>query len=115
MKKPLSATDLAALAASASASEEESLDPATAERKPGSQPSPPRSALTNRRVVSADDVRKKASDVGATRNGDGTVSTFRTGRWTLDEKILFLYGLKKYGKGRWKKMSIYLPFRYVKV
>jgi hypothetical protein len=25
----------------------------------------------------------------------------RTGRWTLDEKILFLYGLRKYGKGRY--------------
>ena len=35
----------------------------------------------------------------------------RTGRWTPDEKILFLYGLKRFGKGRWKKMSIYLPHR----
>ena len=39
--------------------------------------------------------------------------THRTGRWTPDEKILFLYGLKRFGKGRWKKMSIYLPHRYV--
>eukprot|EP00934_Nitzschia_sp_Nitz4_P007546 Nitzschia sp. Nitz4//scaffold1_size375055//350823//351524//NITZ4_000339-RA/size375055-processed-gene-0.395-mRNA-1//1//CDS//3329541234//7536//frame0 len=38
-------------------------------------------------------------------------SLHRTGRWTPDEKILFLYGLKRFGKGRWKKMSIYLPFR----
>lgn len=37
----------------------------------------------------------------------------RVGRWTLDEKILFLYGLKKFGKGRWKKMSIFLPDRCV--
>jgi len=37
----------------------------------------------------------------------------RTGRWTLDEKVLFLYGLEKFGKGRWKKMSVYLPNRYV--
>lgn len=35
----------------------------------------------------------------------------RTGRWTPDEKILFLYGLKRFGKGRWKKMSVYLPHR----
>lgn len=35
----------------------------------------------------------------------------RTGRWSLDEKILFLYGLRKFGKGRWKKISIYLPKR----
>ena len=39
----------------------------------------------------------------------------RTGRWTPDEKILFLYGLKRFGKGRWKKMSVYLPHRYVSV
>ncbi len=39
----------------------------------------------------------------------GTVQ--RTGRWTPDEKILFLYGLKRFGKGRWKKMSVYLPHR----
>jgi len=37
----------------------------------------------------------------------------RSGRWTLDEKILFLYGLRRFGKGRWKKISIYLPDRYV--
>lgn len=35
----------------------------------------------------------------------------RTGRWTPDEKILFLYGLKSFGKGRWKKISVYLPNR----
>lgn len=35
----------------------------------------------------------------------------RTGRWTPDEKLLFLYGLKRFGKGRWKKMSVYLPNR----
>ena len=35
----------------------------------------------------------------------------RVGRWTLDEKVLFLYGLKKFGKGRWKKISFYVPDR----
>ena len=38
----------------------------------------------------------------------------RVGRWTMDEKLLFLYGLRKFGKGRWKKISVYLPDRYVK-
>jgi Myb-like DNA-binding domain len=37
----------------------------------------------------------------------------RTGRWTMDEKTLFLYGLRKFGKGKWKKISAYLPNRYV--
>lgn len=35
----------------------------------------------------------------------------RAGRWSLDEKIMFLYGLSKYGKGRWKKISVYVPDR----
>ena len=38
----------------------------------------------------------------------------RAGRWDLDEKILFLYGLQKYGKGRWKKIRTYVPGRYVR-
>jgi hypothetical protein len=41
--------------------------------------------------------------------------SYRTGRWSLDEKILFLYGLRKFGKGRWKKISFYLPHRYVTI
>lgn len=36
---------------------------------------------------------------------------WKTGRWSLDEKILFLYGLRKFGKGRWKKISQYVPNR----
>jgi hypothetical protein len=36
---------------------------------------------------------------------------YKTGRWSLDEKLLFLYGLKKFGKGKWKKISAYLPDR----
>lgn len=35
----------------------------------------------------------------------------RSGRWSLDEKIMFLYGLSKFGKGRWKKISVYVPDR----
>jgi hypothetical protein len=35
----------------------------------------------------------------------------RTGRWSLDEKILFLFGLQKFGKGHWKKISMYVPDR----
>ncbi|KAL7576305.1 hypothetical protein ACA910_018126 [Epithemia clementina (nom. ined.)] len=38
-------------------------------------------------------------------------SAKKSGRWSMDEKILFLYGLRRFGKGRWKKISIYLPDR----
>jgi hypothetical protein len=40
-------------------------------------------------------------------------TALRSGRWGNDEKLLFLYGLKRFGKGRWKKMSVFLPHRYV--
>jgi hypothetical protein len=49
----------------------------------------------------------RAKAVSAKFNDQGQ----RTGRWSLDEKLLFLYGLRHYGKGRWKKMKAYLPLR----
>ncbi len=39
----------------------------------------------------------------------------RSGRWTPDEKLLFLHGLKLHGRGRWKKIRQFLPTRYVSV
>lgn len=36
---------------------------------------------------------------------------YNSGRWSHEEKLLFLHGLKRFGKGRWKKMSVYLPHR----
>lgn len=35
----------------------------------------------------------------------------RSGRWSADEQLLFLHGLKVFGKGRWKKIRTFLPFR----
>jgi len=65
--------------------------------------------------TSSEVVAKEASNSDGS-NSDSKPETnvgqpFRSGRWTPDEKILFLYGLKMFGKGRWKKMSIYLPQR----
>ncbi|GKY93964.1 hypothetical protein MPSEU_000363300 [Mayamaea pseudoterrestris] len=36
---------------------------------------------------------------------------YKTGRWSFDEKLLFLFGLARFGKGKWKKISAYLPQR----
>jgi len=52
----------------------------------------------------------KLNSLTITTNSNASQSV-RTGRWTPDEKILFLYGLKTFGKGRWKKMSCFLPYR----
>ena len=57
-------------------------------------------------------IQEKASDADQA-SAKSTNGAKRSGRWTLDEKILFLYGLRRFGKGRWKKISIYLPDRYV--
>ena len=53
------------------------------------------------------------NDSNKTSVANGDQSTKRSGRWSMDEKILFLYGLRRFGKGRWKKISIYLPDRCV--
>lgn len=37
--------------------------------------------------------------------------TLKHGRWSPEEKLLFLHGLKLFGRGRWKKIRTFLPFR----
>ena len=61
--------------------------------------------------VSDDSEEEQGHPVAKARTKQSS-STQRSGRWTPDEKILFLYGLKRFGKGRWKKMSVFLPHRY---
>ena len=41
-------------------------------------------------------------------------SSPRQGRWSPEEKLLFLHGLKLYGRGNWKKIRAFLPLRYVR-
>ena len=55
--------------------------------------------------------RPKTKTITKTKSSSKKSSSHRTGRWSLDEKILFLYGLRKFGKGRWKKISVFLPNR----
>jgi hypothetical protein len=61
--------------------------------------------------TSTDDSMMDTTTTVSSRKGSDRNPSHRSGRWTLDEKVLFLYGLKKFGKGRWKKMSVYLPNR----
>jgi hypothetical protein len=42
---------------------------------------------------------------------DKNVTQVKSGRWSLDEKLMFLYGLSLFGKGRWKKIHAYVPER----
>lgn len=42
---------------------------------------------------------------------DKGASRVKSGRWSLDEKLMFLYGLSVFGKGRWKKIHAYVPER----
>jgi hypothetical protein len=61
--------------------------------------------------TSTDDSMMDAATTVNPRKASGRNPSHRSGRWSLDEKVLFLYGLQKFGKGRWKKMSVYLPNR----
>jgi hypothetical protein len=38
----------------------------------------------------------------------------RTGRWTHDENLQFLIGLKVVGVGKWNKLAAFCPKRYVR-
>ena len=40
-----------------------------------------------------------------------SLPTLKHGRWSPEEKLLFLHGLQLFGKGRWKKIRTFLPLR----
>ncbi len=40
-------------------------------------------------------------------------SNIKRGRWELKERITFLRGLQRYGKGKWKAIAKLIPHRYV--
>mmetsp|Transcript_34688 Transcript_34688/g.81806 ORF Transcript_34688/g.81806 Transcript_34688/m.81806 type:complete len:276 (+) Transcript_34688:67-894(+) len=69
------------------------------------------SSGSSRAEVVNDDVKPGNAPIRHDTTHDVQKPPLRTGRWTPDEKILFLYGLRMFGKGRWKKMSVYLPQR----
>uniref|UniRef100_A0A7S1Y5C3 HTH myb-type domain-containing protein n=1 Tax=Grammatophora oceanica TaxID=210454 RepID=A0A7S1Y5C3_9STRA len=52
-----------------------------------------------------------ASATHSPSNNTTSSSNSRLGRWTPDEKLLFLHGLSIYGKGKWKKIRQFLPSR----
>ena len=40
-----------------------------------------------------------------------TIVQPRTGRWSVNEQLVFLSGLKRWGKGRWKEIGREIPTR----
>lgn len=58
---------------------------------------------------------KTVSKRNGTEEKKDSSAQSRCGRWSLNEKLMFLYGLSVYGKGRWKKISAYVPDRYVNI
>jgi hypothetical protein len=61
--------------------------------------------------VSPAPVRVEIIQTRPTSTSSVVVAVPRSGRWTLDEKVLFLYGLQKYGRGKWKQIQCYCPGR----
>lgn len=39
--------------------------------------------------------------------------TYRTGRWSNEERLLFLKGMRRFGAGQWKEIGLYVTSRYV--
>mmetsp|Transcript_9086 Transcript_9086/g.16473 ORF Transcript_9086/g.16473 Transcript_9086/m.16473 type:complete len:330 (+) Transcript_9086:118-1107(+) len=49
------------------------------------------------------------SEAGADHGAFGL--QVRSGRWSVNEQLVFLYGLRKYGKGQWKQIGKEIPTR----
>lgn len=58
-------------------------------------------------VASSNDTVEKKETVSP----ESEPASSRCGRWSLDEKLIFLFCLSLFGKGRWKKIHAYLPNR----
>eukprot|EP00529_Nitzschia_sp_RCC80_P019438 CAMPEP_0113486032 /NCGR_PEP_ID=MMETSP0014_2-20120614/24788_1 /TAXON_ID=2857 /ORGANISM="Nitzschia sp." /LENGTH=431 /DNA_ID=CAMNT_0000379693 /DNA_START=69 /DNA_END=1361 /DNA_ORIENTATION=- /assembly_acc=CAM_ASM_000159 len=54
--------------------------------------------------------KKGVGKVGS-KSHEGT--QYKTGRWTVEEKIIFLHLLRRFGRGKWKNYQPYLPFRSI--
>lgn len=70
----------------------------------------------NRNVAAAGAAVATKAPPSGRRNSDipvAIVKNYQVGRWSQDERILFLYGLQTFGKGRWKKISSFVPNRSV--
>lgn len=60
-------------------------------------------------------VSKKRRRAPSKRKKKARRKDFHNGRWSEEEKLLFLVGLRKYGKGKWKEMASVLTSRSVAV
>jgi hypothetical protein len=60
------------------------------------------------RCVVADSNVPTPNDSSQKKKSQGNI---RAGRWSPEEKLLFLHGLRQFGRGRWKKIQTFLPSR----
>lgn len=56
-------------------------------------------------------VPKKRRPAPSKRKKKARRKDFHKGRWSEEEKLLFLVGIRKYGKGKWKEIASVLPSR----
>ena len=57
--------------------------------------------------------KQKVNGAAGKVTGPSTINspTLKHGRWSPHERLLFLHGLKLYGRGRWKLIRHFLPLR----
>ena len=65
---------------------------------------------TNDNDAKQRNVASISEDVEGEETNEGK---YNTGRWARSEKKLFLEGLRRYGKGRWKQIGKVVKTRYV--
>jgi hypothetical protein len=51
------------------------------------------------------------AEVSTPKGTSQNIQSKRAGRWSPEEKLLFLHGLRQFGRGRWKKIQTFLPSR----
>ncbi|KAL3789502.1 hypothetical protein HJC23_009738 [Cyclotella cryptica] len=56
-------------------------------------------------------IDKETSGTKSCRRYSGAKSNVKSGRWTQAEKLTFLVGLKKFGRGKWKEIATMIPSR----
>ena len=72
-----------------------------------------RSPLSNVSLNSCNQIRSESRLTAPAARGS-VIKKKNVGRWHEWERLAFLRGLRRFGRGKWKKISKLIPTRYVR-